>query len=175
MIWRRLSNMPIYAYKNVSKKEIKAQRFTSEGRSYTLNHPDELVISMRYKGKGMSTANSQGWERNSDYYFKELSNRHPEFFSKKNTSRIQKGESPLVDKKFCEYFPKYEGFKNEVLIHHHIGKNGQAVAIPASMHKGSGEIHIFENKLGITENSARFSAKCDELKQTYKYEYGSVP
>ena len=59
--------MPIYAYKNVSKKEIKAQRFTSEGRSYTLNHPDELVISMRYKGKGMSTANSQGWERNSDY------------------------------------------------------------------------------------------------------------
>lgn len=162
-----MSNMPIYAYKNVSKKEIKAQRFTSEGRSYTLNHPDELVISMRYKGKGMSTANSQGWERNSDYYFKELSNRHPEFFSKKNTNRIQKGESPLVDKKFCEYFPQYEGFKNEVLIHHHIGKNGQAVAIPASMHKGSGEIHIFENKLGITENSARFSAKCDELKQTY--------
>lgn len=108
--------MPIYAYKNVSKKEIKAQRFTSEGRSYTLNHPDELVISMRYKGKGMSTANSQGWERNSDYYFKELSNRHPEFFSKKNTSRIQKGESPLVDKKFCEYFPQYEGFKNEVLM-----------------------------------------------------------
>lgn len=153
----------IYSYRGISKSELDKPRLTSDGRQYSLNHDIALVIDMKYKGKGMSTSNSQGWERNSGYYFKELFSRHPEFFSKKNMNRLSKGESPIVDATIVKYFPQYRDYKNEVLIHHHIGKNGQAVAIPASMHKGSGEIHIYENQLGITENANNFSVACEKL------------
>ena len=153
----------IYSYRGISKSELDKPRLTSDGRQYSLNHDKALVIDMRYKGKGISTSNSQGWERNSGYYFKELFSRHPEFFSKKNMNRLSKGESPIVDATIVKYFPQYRDYKNEVLIHHHIGKNGQAVAIPASIHKGSGEIHNYENKLGITENANKFSVACEKL------------
>ena len=153
----------IYSYRGISKSELDKPRLTSDGRQYSLNHDKALVIDMRYKGKGISTSNSQGWERNSGYYFKELFSRHPEFFSKKNMNRLSKGESPIVDATIVKYFPQYRDYKNEVLIHHHIGKNGQAVAIPARIHKGSGEIHIYENQLGITENANNFSVACEKL------------
>ena len=153
----------IYSYRGISKSELDKPRLTSDGRQYSLNHDIALVVDMKYKGKGISTSNSQGWERNSGYYFKELFSRHPEFFSKKNMNRLSKGESPIVDATIVKYFPQYRDYKNEVLIHHHIGKNGQAVAIPASIHKGSGEIHIYENQLGITENANNFSVACEKL------------
>ena len=153
----------IYSYRGISKSELDKPRLTSDGRQYSLNHDKALVIDMRYKGKGISTSNSQGWERNSGYYFKELFSRHPEFFSKKNMNRLSKGESPIVDATIVKYFPQYRDYKNEVLIHHHIEKNGKAVAIPASIHKGSGEIHIYENQLGITENANNFSVACEKL------------
>lgn len=153
----------IYSYRGISKSELDKPRLTSDGRQYSLNHDIALVVDMKYKGKGISTSNSQGWERNSGYYFKKLFSRHPEFFSKKNMNRLSKGESPIVDATIVKYFPQYRDYKNEVLIHHHIGKNGQAVAIPASMHKGSGEIHIYENQLGITENANNFSVACEKL------------
>ena len=153
----------IYSYRGISKSELDKPRLTSDRRQYSLNHDIALVVDMKYKGKGISTSNSQGWERNSGYYFKELFSRHPEFFSKKNMNRLSKGESPIVDATIVKYFPQYRDYKNEVLIHHHIGKNGQAVAIPASMHKGSGEIHIYENQLGIAENANNFSVACEKL------------
>ena len=152
--------MAIDVYEGIPRKEITAERTTSEGKKYTLDHPDELIVNMKYKGEGKSNANSQGWERSSGYFFKELQTNHPEIFSKKNNVRIDNGESPRVDAKFVKSFPQYKGYENETLIHHHIGKDGQAVALPQSMHKGSGEIHIYENKLGITDNARRFSDKC---------------
>lgn len=158
----------IYSYRGISKSELNKLRLTSDGRQYSLNHDIALVIDMKYKGKTASNSNSQGWERNSGYYFKELFKRHPEFFSKKNINRLSKGESPIVDATIVKYFPQYQDYKNEVLIHHHIGKNGQAVAIPASMHKGSGEIHIYENQLGITENAKFFSTACEKLDKSVK-------
>ncbi|MBO6242000.1 MAG: hypothetical protein J6O61_14440 [Butyrivibrio sp.] len=154
--------MAIDVYDGIPKKEITAERITSEGKKYTLNHPNELVINMRYKGEGMANANSQGWERSSNYYFKELLSKHPEVFSKKNNLRIDNGESPRVDARFVKCFPQYKGYENETLIHHHIGKDGQAVALPQSVHKGSGEIHIYENQLGITDKARAFSDKCRE-------------
>jgi putative transposase or phage integrase len=154
--------MAIDVYEGIPRKEITAERTTSEGKKYTLDHPDELIVNMRYKGEGKSNANSQGWERSSVYFFKELQTNHSEIFSKKNNVRIDNGESPRVDAKFVKSFPQYKGYENETLIHHHIGKDGQAVALPQSMHKGSGEIHIYENKLGITDNARRFSDKCKD-------------
>lgn len=155
--------MAIHAYRNISEQELNAPRTTSEGKSYTLNHPDELAVNMRYKGEGKSNANSQGWERSSSYYFKELHKNHPEYFSKKNTIRIENGESPKVDSKFVKSFPQYKGYENETLVHHHVGKDGQAVAVPQSMHKGSGEIHAIENDLGITDEARAFSDQCKNM------------
>lgn len=155
--------MAIYAYRNISDEELNASRTTSDGKKYTLNHPDELVVDMRYKGEGKSNANSQGWERSSSYYFKELHNNHPEYFSKKNALRIENGESPKVDSKFVKSFPQFRGYENETLIHHHVGKDGQAVAIPQSIHKGSGEIHIVEDELGITNEAREFSNQCKSM------------
>lgn len=155
--------MPIYAYNGVSDRELNATRITSEGKQYTINHPDGLVVDMRFKGTEKSSSNSQGWERSSTYYFKELYKNHPEYFSKKNAARIDRGESPKVDSQFCKAFPQYKQFKNETLIHHHVGKDGQAVAVPQSIHKGPGEIHLVENDLGITDNAKQFSSRCADL------------
>lgn len=152
--------MTIHAYTGVSQQEIKAERTNSEGKFYTLNHPNDLLVSMRYNGEHCSSSNSQGWDRNSSYYFENLQHNHPEFFSNKNVLRINNGQSPKVDAQFVKYFPQYKGYENELLVHHHIGKDGQAVAIPASIHKGSGEIHLIENELGITTNAQRFSGRC---------------
>lgn len=152
--------MAIDAYCGISQEKIEKQRITSDGKIFTLNHPNELVVSMRYKGVDKPISNSQGWERSSSYYFKELHSSHPEYFSQRNTMRIENGESPKVDVQFVKNFPQYKGFENETLIHHHVGKDGQAVAVPASIHKGSGEIHSVENDLGVTKNAQLFSEFC---------------
>jgi len=150
----------IDAYSGISQKEIEAERITSEGKIYNLNHPSELLVPMRYFGESHSNSNSQGWERNNSYYFEQLRSNHPDFFSKKNVARIENGEAPKVDAQFVKNFPQYKGFENETLIHHHIGKDGQAVAVPSGIHKGSGEIHTYENALGVTKNAQRFSSRC---------------
>jgi len=155
--------MGIDVYSGISQKEIEAERKTSEGKSYTINHPDELVISMRYIGESKPNHTSQGWERSGSFYYQELKSVHPEFFSMKNSNRIENGESPKVDAQFVKNFPQYKGYENEVLIHHHIGGDGQAVAVPSSIHKGSGEIHNPENNLGITKNAQLFSEQCKQV------------
>ena len=152
--------MKPYAYEGVDPKEIHTKRFTSEGKGYTLAHSPSLIVDMRYIGDDKSNANSQGWERSSKYYFNALKNQCPEAFSKKNSYRIEHGEAPRVDRQFIDSFPQYKGFANEQLIHHHIGKDGQAVALPQSIHKGSGEIHVYEDRLGITDNAQKFSSQC---------------
>ena len=157
--------MKPYAYEGVDPKEIHTKRFTSEGKGYTLAHSSSLIVDMRYIGEDKSNANSQGWERSSKYYFNALKEQCPEAFSKKNSYRIEHGEAPRVDRTFINSFPQYKGFINEQLIHHHIGKDGQAVALPQSIHKGSGEIHIYEDRLGITDNAQRFSSQCSSIYQ----------
>jgi hypothetical protein len=164
----------VYAYEGIPQSELRKSRTTSEGKSYTLNHPDDLVVSMRFKGKERSGSNSQGWERNSSYYFTNLQRSHPEYFGKKNTARIVEGTSPRVDAKFVKSFPQYKGYENELLIHHHVGKDGQAVALPSSVHKGSGEIHIQENRLGVTRNAEDFSRKCERACNQKRELYGKT-
>ena len=155
--------MPINAYTGIAKSELIATRKSSEGKEYTLNHDNFLVVNMSYLGEESSSGNSQGWERNHVYYFNTLQSKHPEFFSKKNTRRIAARLSPRIDATFLRYFPQFKGFENEVIVHHHIGSDGQAVAVPQSLHKGYGEIHVIERQLGITENAREFSDKCKHV------------
>lgn len=155
----------IGVYKKISKQEINKDRISANGKHYNLNHDKELIVDMKFKGQDLKkeNVNSQGWERSSSEYFKSLNEKHPEYFSKKNQVLIQNNKSPIVDKQFIEHFPQYKDFQNEKLIHHHVGGDGQAVAVPQSIHKGFGEIHNVEKNLGITKNGEEFSKKCERL------------
>lgn len=166
--------MGVSLYDGISKGELNAARITSEGKSYTINHPDELLVNMRYKGCDGLNVNSQGWERSSSYYFKVLQSQHPEYFSKKNNMLIESGKSPVVDKKFADNFPQYKEYKGETLVHHHIGQDGQAVALPQSIHKGYGEIHTVEYNLGITGRAQSFSKSCGEACKKNPSLYGQT-
>lgn len=50
--------------------------------------------------------------------------------------RIDDGDAPLCDQTFINKFPQFLKFKGQPLVHHHIGEDGQAVAVPAGLHKG---------------------------------------
>ncbi len=164
--------MAISAYDGVPDWEIRAQRTTAEGLQYNLNHPNELVVDMKYTGKNDSKSNAQGWERDSKGFFQQLRDNHPEYFSKKNSIAIEMGLSPTVDAQFVKHFPQYKGYERQTLVHHHIGGDGQAVAIPKGMHKGFGEIHNVEKKLGITQNCQNFSKRCEMLCEADKTNIG---
>jgi hypothetical protein len=79
---------------------------------------------------------------------------------------ISQKANPLVDSHFARYFPQYSDYLGDSLCHHHIGEDGQAVAIPESMHKGHGEIHNLEEYLGVTANAKAHSAECQKLLDT---------
>lgn len=166
--------MSVSLYEGISKDELNTVRTTSEGKPYTINHPNELLVNMRYKGNTGSNVNSQGWERSSSYYFKELQSQHPEYFSKKNNMLMESGRSPVVDKRFTDAFPQYKSYKGETLVHHHIGQDGQAVALPQSIHKGYGEIHAVENDLRITDKARAFSSSCEETCKKNPSLYGQT-
>ena len=155
--------MSFFAYNGVSDGVLDEVHETSSGEHYTLRHNSALKVEMQYLGKGKNNANSQGWERNSDKYFNELLKEHPEMFSAKNVQRIQQKNAPIVDQKMIDHNPQWAEYRNQHLVHHHIGGDGEAVAVPKNMHKGSGEIHNHEKAAGITDQCKEFSNKCGHM------------
>lgn len=155
--------MIVGSYNGIKESEINAKRLTKNGKAYTLNHPKELIQDMRFKGENVSKANAQGWERSGDKFFNQLLEKHPEYFNKENKLRITSGDAPIVNEHFLKSFPQYREFKNEILIHHHIGGDGQAVAVPKGIHVGYGEIHVVENKLGIRDKAKAFTEQVKKL------------
>lgn len=152
--------MGFYSYEGVSDDVLDKVHTTSTGETYTLRHSESLKVEMQYLGKGNSNANSQGWERNSAKYFDSLYQSHPEMFSKKNAARVKDGHAPIVDAKMIAHNPGWEQYRNQPLVHHHIGGDGEAVAVPKNAHKGQGEIHNHEKTAGITDNCKSFSKTC---------------
>lgn len=114
---------------------------------------------MPFIGEGEKRANAEGWLRDSRYYFKEMLNKNPEFFSKYNVDCISKGRAPYCDEVFVSHFPNYEIFLGNKLIHHHVGRDGQAVAIPEDIHIGQGGVHLIEGKIGVDANALEFSER----------------
>lgn len=152
--------MSFYSYEGVSDDVLDKVHTTSTGETYTLRHSESLKVEMQYLGKGNSNANSQGWERNSAKYFDSLYQSHPEMFSRKNAARVKDGHAPIVDAKMIAHNPGWEQYRNQPLVHHHIGGDGEAVAVPKNAHKGQGEIHNHEKAAGITDNCKSFSKTC---------------
>ena len=79
-----------------------------------------------------------------------------------------------MDRQFASHFPQYKEYTGETLVHHHIGQDGQAVALPQSIHKGYGEIHTVEHDLGITEKAQGFSKSCEAACQKDPSLYGRL-
>ena len=95
--------------------------------------------------------NPQCWYRDAMYYFHKLLDKHPGAFSNdtangnvNNRWRIEYGFNPIVDRQFVDYFGKYEECMGEMLDHHHIGRDGQCIALPESIHRGVNGIHDAE-------------------------------
>lgn len=154
-----------FAYEDIPQDVLDKTYTTSKGKNnktynYNMNHNEKLRIEAPFRGKGHSGTTSQGWERNKYKYFKKLSAVHPEMFSKRNLGKINDRLTPIVDQKMIDCIPQLAPFRGQSLKHHHIGGDGEVVAVPASIHKGSGEIHNVERDAGITEKCQRFSAKC---------------
>ena len=122
-----------------------------------------LVVDMPYVGKGSSTANADGWLRDSSYYWKEVIVRHPGAFSPLNISIIEGRHptlrTPVNDVTFRSYFDQYDiqGLRGTQLLHHHIAGGGQATAIPRPLHQGFGGVHNAEKKLGIWGSDRQYS------------------
>ncbi|MGY3312844.1 putative ribonuclease toxin of YeeF-YezG toxin-antitoxin module [Peribacillus simplex] len=139
----------IRTYRNADLKRLE-KKYTADPR---------LTIEMPYVGKGKRSTNSEGWLRDKDYYWKEVMNKNPEYLSKMNIQKIELGFSPVNDKKFREHFPQYDikELYNDTLIHHHIGGGGQAVAVPAKLHPGSGGIHNAEKAAEVWGNDSSYA------------------
>lgn len=60
--------------------------------------------------------------------------------------------APIVDKQFIEHFPQYAAYEGDDIKHHHIGRGGQAYAIPETLHPGYGGVHNYEKLAGVTDN-----------------------
>ena len=80
--------MSIYAYNGISSKTLTQTHTTTLGQSYTLQYNQHMVMPTRFKGQGKSTANAQGWERNSQRFFQQHSQQNPQMYSKENLMRI---------------------------------------------------------------------------------------
>lgn len=160
----------IHSHTGISQDKINSQfelkTDSDEIIIYTINYNKELVVDMPFKGKLVEKKgdrNSCGWKEDKNHYFKELLNKHPEYFSTKNKERIESNLSPKVDKQYVSFFPEYEEFIGDTIIHHHIGQDGQAVGIPSSLHKGYGGVHNVEKAIGITKNGFEFSQQVQKL------------
>lgn len=152
----------IHAYEGISRSEIIKPRCTSSGKEYSLNHPRELIVSMRYTPIA-SNKNPQGWESDQKAYWAAIRERCPQCLDYKNRKLIECGSCPRVNKTFSDYFPQYKEFQDQKLFHHHIGGNGDAVAVPIEVHKGFGEIHNIEKQLTIRDNAEQYSRECRSL------------
>lgn len=115
---------------------------------------ERLVMDMEFVGRIAPgyKRNAAGWKRNNIEYWEEMVRRHPEAFDSSNLWKIEHGLSPKNNPTFRSVFSQYDDPKwyNDTLIHHHIGRGGQAAAIPASLHPGTGGVHLAEDVRGIT-------------------------
>ena len=164
--------MGIEYYKGIPQSQITKLRITSDGKPYTLEHSKELLVPMKYFGDTKTSVNSLGWQRDSNYYFNEISKQYPQCLSKHNIKAITEGNPPIVDKIWVKHFPQHKPYMDEELIHHHVGKGGMAAAVPIGMHKGSGEIHNGEKEAGIMEKAEQHTESIKTLCHKDKSLYG---
>ena len=165
--------MSIFSWDGISEEDLRKEydlylRENSPTASPYYNQ--DLIVNMDYIGVNNNKANKQGWERNAKKYWEAMLERYPNAFSSSNRFLIENYDelkvSPKCDQTFIDYFGVNEYTQNigQVLVHHHIGQNGQVVAIPKGWHEGgeNAAIHRIEYNLGVTHNAEKHSDKVQE-------------
>ncbi|MEU2614198.1 SpvB/TcaC N-terminal domain-containing protein [Micromonospora sp. NPDC007271] len=77
---------------------------------------------------------TQGYPRNARWFWSELLEKHPEWFSKENKKEIQAGRSPLVDEQWLKHH-EHDLFEGDKLHHHHVDRGPIAVPLPKRFHE----------------------------------------
>ena len=168
----------VYSWENISEEvlqkeyDLYLEPNSSKASPY---YNKDLVVNMKYNGvdsflQGSSSTNKQGWSRDAEYYWKKMLEQHPNAFDRDNRFYIENFSklkvSPRVNQQFIDYFglEEYKPYMGQTLIHHHIGQDGQAVAIPQGMHQGgeTSAIHRIESEIGVTDNAEKHSNKIQE-------------
>ena len=78
---------------------------------------------------------STGYLRNSKIYWSTYAKMYPKDLSPKNLQLIKQNKSPMVDDTWIKAYPNHKYFKNDILEHHHLHHNGDAVPLPKTLHR----------------------------------------
>jgi hypothetical protein len=96
---------------------------------YNLDYP----IDMQAAPAGANRT-EDGYQRNSQWFWEQLLQRHPELFDEENRKLIKEMRPPIVNDRWLKYFPKHAGYRRQKLRHHHLGRGPLAVPIPEKAH-----------------------------------------
>jgi len=93
------------------------------------------IVDMR-GAPAKSPTNAAGYARNASYFWKQIKNSNPEYFSAENLARIQASKpiSPKVDATWIKYHPQHQSYMGKTLVHHHIGQGPYATPLPQTVH-----------------------------------------
>ncbi|HEV2293863.1 MAG TPA: RHS repeat-associated core domain-containing protein [Tepidisphaeraceae bacterium] len=106
---------------------------------------NKVAIDMR-NAPANSPKNAAGFPRNGPWFWEQLLEMKPEWFSATNRNRIngigQRKTSPRVDETWSKYHPEHAAFDQARLVHHHIGQGAYAAPIPEPVHQSyHGTLH----------------------------------
>jgi hypothetical protein len=82
-----------------------------------------------------SAKNALGYPVNKRYFWTQMAEQYPEYFSPENKALIDRGLAPVVDEQWLKYHPGQELYQGDILVHHHIDQGPYAVGIPNSFHR----------------------------------------
>jgi RHS repeat-associated protein len=96
--------------------------------------PKKYRVNMK-KAPLSSPRTAEGWQRNSKWFWRELSASNPELFSASNQALIKEGLAPVVDDVWLKYHPEHQLYEGDFLVHHHIEGGQWAAGIPRAFHQ----------------------------------------
>lgn len=86
-----------------------------------------------------------GHKRNGPWFWRQMRDSYPEYFSQDNIALIKKEKSPLIDDQWLKFHPSHKDFKGGKLIHHHIDQGVNATGFPEILHTELNDIlHPFQ-------------------------------
>jgi hypothetical protein len=88
---------------------------------------------------------STGYLRNASIYWKKYLEKYPQDLSKNNIKLIKQNKSPIVDDTWIQSYPNHKYFKGDILEHHHLHHNGDAIPLPTTLHRKNGNYDIFHS------------------------------
>ncbi|MEN6309505.1 MAG: hypothetical protein ABFD91_17295 [Anaerohalosphaeraceae bacterium] len=92
-----------------------------------------VAVDMRNAPAGSRT-NAAGFPRNGPWFWRQVRNSKPEYFSAENLQNIKSNLAPKVDAQWVKYHPQYQSFMGDTLVHHHIGQGPIAIGMPEAVH-----------------------------------------